>query len=60
MLFLLLADSVTVVESIWKKIKYVFKKPITKILFDDMGRHLFTAHYTCFRTTFMTKSNRIV
>ena len=25
-----------------------------------MGRHLFTAHYTCFRTTFMTKSNVFV
>ena len=25
-----------------------------------MGRHLFTADYTCFRTTFMTKSNAFV
>ena len=34
-------------------------KPV-KFFLESMGRHLFTADYTCFRTTFMTKSNAFV
>ena len=39
-------------------IRFVSDEKISDQFF--MGRHLFTADYTCFRTTFMTKSNAFV